>query len=444
MRLVLVRHADPDYAVDGLTELGKRECAALSEVIRHVAPSRVYKSPLRRAHLTAGLAWAAEQDDDVVAVVLWIVHTYLVGVLENTPRLALLSPERGSGKTRCMEILDLLVARAVMTINSTVAYIFRSIDHPDGAPTLLFDEIDTIFGPRAAGNEELRGLINGGYRRGAVIGRCVTRGTEVTTEEFSSFAPVALAGLNELPDTIMSRSIVMRMRPRAPYEDIEAFRQRQQQAAGQALRNDVSVWARSIASDLQDYWPELPEAVQDRDADKWEPLIAVADAAGGHWPQRARAAAVSHVSRSTEDHASPGLQLLSRLRDIFGKRSTMSTEQILERLNDVESETSWEDFHGRPLTPTTLARLLKPYDVHPRQVRVGSRTYKGYHRDDLVDAWDRYLPADENNIPSGEEIHSDEPDAVDAAKPPTAPTPPQPQPRRHGRIILLPSNPDHP
>ena len=67
----------------------------------------------------------------------------------------------------------------------------------------LYDEIDTLFGPKAKDNEEVRGLINGGHRRGATAGRCVVRGKLIETEELPAYGAVALAGLGNLPDTIM-------------------------------------------------------------------------------------------------------------------------------------------------------------------------------------------------------------------------------------------------
>ena len=92
-----------------------------------------------------------------VAHCLWVAHTHLMEHWESTPRLALLSPEPGSGKTRAMELTETLVPRPVEAINVTSAYFFRKISDPLGLPTILHDEIDTIFGPRAKEHEEVRG-----------------------------------------------------------------------------------------------------------------------------------------------------------------------------------------------------------------------------------------------------------------------------------------------
>src|SRR5690606_24952695 len=115
-----------------------------------------------------------------VAHSLWIAHTHLMDVWECTPRIAFLSTEPGSGKSRALEVSELLVPEPVHAVSATPAYLFRKIGQSeDGLPTVLFDEADTIYGPKAAGNEELRALLNSGYRRGAVAGRCVAKGKEV-------------------------------------------------------------------------------------------------------------------------------------------------------------------------------------------------------------------------------------------------------------------------
>lgn len=123
-----------------------------------------------------------------VAHTLWIVHAHLMGAWESTPRIAFLSPEPGSGKTRALEITELLVPNPIEAVNVTSAYLFRKVADPAGLPTILFDEIDTVFGPKAKENEEIRGLLNAGHRRGAVAGRCVVRGKVVMTEEIPASA----------------------------------------------------------------------------------------------------------------------------------------------------------------------------------------------------------------------------------------------------------------
>lgn len=329
-------------------------------------------------------------DDARIAHVLWIAHAHLMDAWEATPRIAFLSPEPASGKTRALEITETLVPLPVEAVNVTPAYLFRKVGSEDGRPTVLYDEIDTVFGPKAKDNEEIRGLLNAGHRRGAVAGRCVVKGATVVTEEIPAYCAVALAGLGDLPDTILTRSVIIRMRRRAPGEQVEAYRRRVHSPQGHALRDRLASWAGTVVDKLTDAWPDMPDGIEDRDADVWEPLLAVADAAGGDWPTRARVAAVSLVTLSKESTPSLGIRLLTDLRAVFSDREAMSTADILNALIGME-EAPWGDLRGKPLNDRGLANRLRPYGVKSKQVRVGSWTGKGYARDDLHDAWVRYL-----------------------------------------------------
>lgn len=336
---------------------------------------------------------AHPSDDDRVAHTLWIVHTHLMDEWENTPRLAFLSPEPASGKTRALEITELLVPRPVNSMNATPAYLFRRVSDKTGLPTILFDEIDTVFGPHTKkDNEELRGLINAGHRRGATAGRCVSRGNDIATEDFPAYSAVGLAGLGDLPDTILTRSVVIRMRKRKQDEAVEAYRKRLHAPEGEALRDRIAVWAETQKGQLADVFPTMPEGVDDRNADVWEPLLAVADAAGGNWPERARVAAVALVAHSRRDAGgSLGVRLLSDLRLVFESVDKLHTTTILEQLTSLP-EAPWKSIKGEPISDRLLANLLKPYGVSSKDVKIEGVVRKGYGRTDLVDAWERYLP----------------------------------------------------
>jgi hypothetical protein len=271
-----------------------------------------------------------------VAHSLWIIHTHLMGRWESTPRLALLSPEPASGKTRALEVTELLVPNPVSAVNVTPAYLFRKVGNTEGV-TILFDEIDTVFGPKAKENEEIRGLLNAGHRRGAVAGRCVVHGKQVMTEEIPAYAPVALAGLDGLPDTILSRSVIIRMRRRHQDERVEQFRRRIHLPAGDRIKSMIESWARTAEFEIV---PPDKLPLQDRDADVWESLITIADAVGGKWPTRAREAAVMLVAASKDIDPSLGIRLLADLRTVFDSRGQMTTRDVLRALNELD-EAPW-------------------------------------------------------------------------------------------------------
>jgi hypothetical protein len=327
-----------------------------------------------------------------IAHVLWIAHAHLMEAWESTPRIAFLSPEPASGKTRALEASGLLVPLPVEAINVTPAYLFRKVGSEQGLPTILYDEIDTVFGAKAKDNEEVRALLNAGHRKGAVAGRCVVHGATVLTEEIPAYCAVALAGLGWLPDTILSRSIVIKMRRRAAGERIEPFRRRVHAEQGHAIRDRLAGWAKIILEEATDARPEMPFGVDDRNADIWESLLAIADIAGSAWPERARAAATALVKIKDEE-PSLGIRLLADLKTVFGDADQMTTADILPALAALD-EAPWCDIEGRgkPLDARGLGNHLRPYGVRSKNIVVGATRPKGYARADLHDAWIRYLP----------------------------------------------------
>src|SRR5262249_6329204 len=251
----------------------------------------------------------------------------------------------------------------------------------------------TVFGPKAKENEEIRGLLNAGHRRGAVAGRCVVHGKQVMTEEISAYCAVALAGLGWLPDTILSRSVIIRMRRRGPGEKVMAYRRWVHAPFGQTLRECLVAWAAGEVEAMADARPEMPPGIEDRDADVWEPLLAIADAVGGDWPVRARGAAVALVGAAREIEPSLGIKLLADLKAVFDTSTldALPTAVILTRLIALP-ESPWGDLKGKPINDRTLARRLRQYGVRSRKIRVGDTTAQGYTREDLADVWPRYLP----------------------------------------------------
>jgi 5S rRNA maturation endonuclease (ribonuclease M5) len=363
-----------------------------------------------------------------VAHTLWIAHAHLMDAWESTPRIAFLSPEPASGKSRALEVSELLVPRPVEAVNVTAAYLFRKVGAEQGRPTILYDEIDTVFGPKAKENEEIRGLLNAGHRRGAVAGRCIVKGKTVVTEEIPAYCAVALAGLGGLPDTILSRCVVVRMRRRAPDEVIEPFRRRDAEHDGVGIRALLERWAAMVAGEIAHARPYMPNGIEDRNADVWEALLAVADAVGGEWPQVARAAAVALVAESQESTPSLGVRLLQDIKTAFGEEEALATRDLLETLNGME-EAPWGDLRGGALNARGIAQRLRPYGVGSKKIRIGDATAQGYRRADFSDAWKRYLPRNVPDVPHVPHPYGGEPRDLGGVReavgtPPSVGTPP--------------------
>ncbi|MGO8684198.1 MAG: DUF3631 domain-containing protein [Thermoleophilia bacterium] len=338
-------------------------------------------------------------DAQAHAVALWVLHTHTVAICETTPYLAILSPERRCGKTRLLDVLEFLVARPWRVIAPSEAVLFRQIAAVK--PTLMLDEVDAIYSPRnAQAFEGIRALLNAGNRVGTQVPRCVGDGANLKVQNFDVYGAKALAGIGQLPDTVADRSILIRLARRAPGEAVARFRQRDAEAEFADLRADITAWAETM-TDLGEDRPELPDELDDRAQDSWEPLLAIADRAGGTWPARARQAALVLSRGRDDDNTSLGIKLLADLRTIFADELAVATSEIIARLKRLD-ESPWADLHGSPITPRRLASLLKPYDVHPRDVRIGSAVPKGYRREDLYEPWKRYLPP----LPVAEALHA--------------------------------------
>ena len=328
-------------------------------------------------------------DSDRHAVTLWVAHTHLIELFDTTPRLVVTSPEKQSGKPRCLEIVSLLVPEAIHTTSVTPAALYRLIK-AGPIPTVLFDEYDTLFGYRSRdGAEDLRALINAGHRRGVTIPRC--QPPSMTVEHFPTFAPMALAGIGDLPDTIRDRSVIIHMRRRGPSETVEPFRIREHEPPGIELGDHLAEWADQHAHRFEGHIPENP--LEDRAADLWEPLLTVGEVAGRHWASRAQQAARHNRGGGTPAD-SVGIELLSDIRAVWpnGERS-VAASSIIELLC-ADDELRWSDHRGKKLTARALASILKPYGI------ISSRTptARVYLQGDLQDAWTRYLSDEPSQV----------------------------------------------
>lgn len=331
------------------------------------------------------------------ALALWIVHTHAIDAADATPYVAITSAEKRSGKSRTFDVLELLVARPWRAITPTEAVTFRKIEKE--LPTLLLDEVDAIFGPKAREHEGLRALLNAGNRRGTRVPRCV--GQSQALVDFAVFGAKALAGIGSLPDTVADRSVPIRLKRKAPGEPVERFRRRYAEADAEPLRERVASWADEQIDQLAIAEQELPIELNDRAADAWEPLLAIADLVGEDWPVRARRAALELSAGEADEDESLGVRLLGDVRSAFDRRccDRIATADLLAELSE-DDEGPWADWRGAGgMTPRGLASLLRRYEIRSRTVRLADgSTPKGYLRDQFEDAWDRYLPESTGSI----------------------------------------------
>jgi hypothetical protein len=327
-------------------------------------------------------------DAQADAVTLWAAHTHVIEAFNCTPYLAITSGEKRSGKSRLLEVVELLVREPLQAVNISDAALFRVVGHPEKSPTLLLDEVDAIF--KAREREELRGLLNAGYRRGAVAYRMGGTNNR-TLESFPVFCPKAFAGIgNCLPDTIADRSIPIRLQRRLRDEHIERFTLRDVEPEGGRLADRLCSWVEPQYDYLAEQRPDLPDELDDRAQDVWEPLLAIADLAG--WGERARTAAVNlSTGAEREDESTTALLL----RDIYSYFTSNGhdrtrTADLLDYLHAVE-ESPWGEWYGKPLSAHSLSKLLRAHRIKTMPVRVDGETVRGYKVEQFGEAFARVL-----------------------------------------------------
>ena len=318
------------------------------------------------------------------AVSLWVCHTHTVKATWVTPRLALMSDQPGSGKSRLLECLELLTPNPWLLSDPSHAALFRIID--SGSPTILFDEVDTIFGP-GLGGERYRNLINQGYRKGR--SPSVIRVEEKKTGErhptgFRVFAPIALAGLGRLPSTIADRSIHIQMQPPSSATSLPRWRLPDAETRAEPVRSLLTLWAPESLERLGEAVPDIPDVLSDRKAEIWEPLFAIADMAEDGWSERARRSALALTGSAP---VPKDRQIFVDIRDVCGELTEprIRTEQLLHGLVN-RGEGRWSS-----LTAKRLSMVLGRKGVRPGDLKVAGATLRGYDRHELLEVCSRYV-----------------------------------------------------
>lgn len=329
-------------------------------------------------------------------VALWVIYSHAFDLFDVSPLLAVVSPEKRCGKTTLLTLLNALVPRPLAIANITPAALFRTVEKY--RPTLLIDEADSF----AKDNDELRGILNSGHRRAtAYVIR--TSGDEHEPRRFTTWAPKAIALIGSLPDTLEDRAIPTRLQRKRPQDKTERLRL-DRLGELEHLRQKAARWVADMSDSLRTSDPDIPaEIINDRARDNWRPLIAIADAAGGDWPARARAVAVSlsSVAPDTESIKVLLLRDLKALFDEYGER--VESETLVDALVEIEGHPWAEGKNGRPLTKTGLARLLRPFKITPDKWREGNKTVRGYLRADFEESFARYLDSQTPQTPHAAE-----------------------------------------
>lgn len=321
------------------------------------------------------------------AVALWVLHAHAHDTANISPILAATSPTPECGKSTLLTLLNALVPRPLPASNITAAALFRAVEK--WRPTLLIDEADTFLRE----SDELRGVLNSGHNRGSAwVIR--TAGDDHEPKQFLTWAPKAIALIGRLPATLASRALHIELRRMTANESVVALRADRLDHLD-PLRRRAWRWAKDHTAALRCSDPDMPTTLRGRAADNWRHLLTIADVAGGEWPQQARTAAEALGAPRNEQTA--GVLLLEDIREIFGARNRqgITSQELADALAEREDR-PWPEWgrSGKPITPRQLARLLEPFGIRPRRMRLDGHApgTRGYQCDAFEDAFSRYLP----------------------------------------------------
>jgi putative DNA primase/helicase len=321
--------------------------------------------------------------DAAFTCALWVLHAHCFDTFTCTPRLAITAPEKRCGKTTLLDVIGELVSRPLPTANITAAAIFRTIEVK--RPVMLIDEADTFI----HGSEDLRGILNSGHRAGGQVVRTV--GEEFEPRAFSTHCPVAIAQIGKLPSTLADFSISIEMRRRTSSEKVVRFRNGRTQELGQLARM-AARWVADNDGAIRECDPAIPEAIFNRAADNWEALLSIAEVAGAKIAEHARQVALAACGG--EDEQSLGVMLLTDIREVFGTKKEIASVAPVAALVAMCDHPWGECNRGKALTQNWLARRLKPFGVHPKNVGPKRDQAKGYTLESFADAFKRYIPPD--------------------------------------------------
>lgn len=334
--------------------------------------------------------------DDLYLLTLWTAHTHLVVELYTTPRLVIDSVTFGSGKTTVLDHLNRLCLNPVQAASlSSPALIPRLLESK--MRTLLLDEVDRSLRADKPGVEDLIGIINSGYRRGATRPVLVpVKGGGWETKEMSTFAPVSMAGnAPNLPDDTVSRQLRILLMPDLD-GTVEDSDWEMIEDDAEELRSQMAEWSDTVRTRVKGMTVELHPRCIGRSKEKWRPLKRVAVAAGGEWPGIADRLIEKDLEHDAAEREAglkaqpPGMVMLKDLFAIWPDGETfIPTRELVSKLI-VHNPDYWgaDSAYGRSLTEHRLGRLVTQA-AKVTSSRPGGRGPRGYLRSHLDPVWHR-------------------------------------------------------
>lgn len=369
-------------------------------------------SDLLREFTATFRRYVALPDGAPTALALWTLFNFCFREFTVAPILAITSPTKRCGKSTLLHVLEALVSRPQMASNITAAAIYRVVE--GAQPTLLIDEADSFM--RQEGRH--RNILNAGHLETGEVVLC--SGDQHDVRRFSAFGPKAIARIGNLPPTLDDRSISLPMRRKAPGEEVQQLRLDQIRAECRELRQRMVRWVQDHRDDLDTTGTDVPDELDDRAADNWRPLMAIAELIGGLWFKRAASSARLLSGGEQGQETETAIELLHDIHTVFSEQDVdrIPTETLLNKLADLGGRpwATWSN--GDSITDMDLARLLRPFGIRPKDYHFSDKhaevvdsderdelpkTLRGYEWQDFEESFLRYRIIEPDNLQEAQE-----------------------------------------
>jgi DNA polymerase-1 len=366
--------------------------------------------------------------EETWAATLWTAATYFVLLFQIVAYLAISSATMRCGKSHLLDLIRWTCARGRRMSGGSDAAIFRTLAQTP-PPTLVFDEVDNYIG-ESTERAFLIGVLNEGFERDGVVPRVEDLpggGRDVV--DYPVFGMKCFTGIGRLlPATTLDRSIPIRLERRLRSERGAKWRVRSVQQQAAAVHELLTGWAAAATELVAEHYDSdltFPVGTNERAEDLWEPLLAVAAAAGGEWPQRARRAALE-LTLNDDDSTDLAIVLLADIRLVFAGAKwpeAMKSGELVNKLNALE-EAPWGGLRdGKGLSTHRLAHELAAFGLEPEKHRTEEgEQIRGWWLRSLEPVWKRYLPdLEEDEEDSEQGGNEDGPETVRKAESPFSP-----------------------
>jgi len=206
---------------------------------------------------------------------IWTIGTYFYRAFRYYPYIWL-NADKGSGKTRVMEVLRPLAFNAIMAVNSTEASIFRFVD--TDCATLFIDEFEKL---KKDNQQGIITLLNSGFNFEGSVVRTEKAMDTYKPKTYSAFSPKMFAGIADISDVLMDRCIKVKLLKKPKDTVVQSYKLDDiTMEQNKTLRDELYICALEHAGNIKKIYDSnkisMPDVLSDREQDIWEVLFSIA------------------------------------------------------------------------------------------------------------------------------------------------------------------------